>query len=96
MAKAMTRNSAPPSDDPAVNKNVFVHSDSPSSQLSLKLLRLRSNCIRKLTIPMKETHAMAPLMVRIPQQGFMTSLNEDKGTKTSLGWTFYEKITFVF
>ena len=45
---------------------------------------------------MKETHAMAPLMVRIPQQGFMTSLNEDKGTKTSLGWTFYEKITFVF
>ena len=45
---------------------------------------------------MKETHAMAPLMVRIPQQGFMPSLNEDKGTKTSLSWAFYEKITFVF
>ena len=39
---------------------------------------------------------MAPLMVRIPQQGFIPSLNEDKGTKTSLSWAFYEKITFVF
>ena len=77
-----------PSEDPAINQKVFVHSDSPSLQLSLKLLRLRSNCKRTPAIPMKETHAMAPLMVRIPQQGFIPHEKEDKSTKKSLGWTF--------
>ena len=77
----MNRNSAPPSEDPAINQNVFVHLDYPSLQLSLKLLRLRSNCRRTPAIPMKETHAMAPLMVRIPQQGFIPHEKEDKSTK---------------
>ena len=74
----MNRNSAPPSEDPVSNQNVFV----------LKLLRLRSNCRRMPAIPRKEAHAMAPLMVRIiPQQGFIPYEKEDNSTKKSLGWT---------
>ena len=88
MAKAMTRNSAPPSEDPAINQNFFVHADSPSLQLSLKLLKLRSNCRTMPAIPRKETHAMVLLMVRIiPQQGFIPQEKEDNSTKKSLGWT---------
>ena len=69
--KAIHKKRRPPTDIPTIIKTCFVHPDSSSSQVSLKRFKLPSNCAMKPANPIKDTHAIAPLMV-LPQSGFMT------------------------